>query len=58
VLGGIVGAFGFKYAGFVFVIPLAALLLGLSVPPLLRDIQRSRELLQLLATRRWSSREP
>lgn len=58
VLGGVVGAFGFKYAGFVFVIPLAALLLGLSVPPLLRDIQRSRELLQWLTALRWRSREP
>jgi hypothetical protein len=34
--------------GFVFVIPLAALLMGLSIPPLLRDIQRSSELQQLL----------
>jgi uncharacterized membrane protein YoaK (UPF0700 family) len=48
VLGGVVGAFGFKYVGFVFVIPLAALLMGLSIPPLLRDIQRSSELQQLL----------
>jgi uncharacterized membrane protein YoaK (UPF0700 family) len=48
VLGGLVGAFGFKYVGFVFVIPLAALLMGLSIPPLLRDIQRSSELQQLL----------
>ena len=42
VLGGITGALGFKYAGFVFVVPLAALLLGLSVPPLLRDLPGSR----------------
>ena len=42
VLGGITGALGFKHVGFVFVVPLAALLLGLSVPPLLRDAARAR----------------
>jgi uncharacterized membrane protein YoaK (UPF0700 family) len=52
VLGGIVGALGFKYVGFVFVIPLAALLLALSLPPLLRDLEHSRQLLKLLAARR------
>ena len=45
VLGGITGALGFKHAGFVFVVPIAALLLGLSVPPLLRDLPRARALL-------------
>jgi len=40
VLGGAVGALGFKYVGFVCVVPLAALLLALSIPPLLRDIPR------------------
>jgi uncharacterized membrane protein YoaK (UPF0700 family) len=47
VLGGVVGALGFKYVGFVCVVPLAALLLALSVPPFLRDIPRSRTLLAL-----------
>ena len=42
VLGGAVGALGFKYVGFVCVVPLAALLLALSIPPLLRDIPRRR----------------
>ncbi|KQW59344.1 YoaK family protein [Variovorax sp. Root411] len=42
VLGGAMGALGFKYVGFVCVVPLAALLLALSVPPLLRDIPRRR----------------
>lgn len=34
VLGGVVGAWGFKHVGFVCVVPLASLLLALSVPPL------------------------
>jgi uncharacterized membrane protein YoaK (UPF0700 family) len=42
VLGGTVGALGFKYVGFVCVVPLAALLLVLSIPPLLRDLPRWR----------------
>ncbi|MDM0010582.1 YoaK family protein [Variovorax sp. J22G73] len=42
VLGGAMGALGFKYVGFVCVVPLAALLLALSTPPLLRDIPRLR----------------
>jgi len=41
VLGGVVGALGFKYVGFVCVVPLAALLLALSVPPFMRDLPRS-----------------
>jgi len=48
VLGGITGALGFKHVGFVFVVPLAALLLGLSVPPLLRDAARARALVDRL----------
>ncbi|AMM23320.1 YoaK family protein [Variovorax sp. PAMC 28711] len=47
VLGGVAGALGFKYLGFICVVPLAALLLVLSVPPFLRDIPRSRTLLAL-----------
>ncbi|MDQ0608138.1 uncharacterized membrane protein YoaK (UPF0700 family) [Variovorax sp. W1I1] len=46
VLGGIVGALGFKYVGFVCVVPLAALLLALSIPPFMRDLPRSRALLR------------
>ena len=41
VLGGTVGPLGFKYAGFVSVVPLAVLLLALSLPPLFRDLPRS-----------------
>lgn len=46
VLGGAVGALGFKYVGFVCVIPLAALLLALSIPPFMRDMPRSGLLLR------------
>jgi uncharacterized membrane protein YoaK (UPF0700 family) len=42
VAGGAVGALGFKYVGFICVVPLAALLLALSIPPLLRDIPLRR----------------
>ncbi|WP_440533229.1 YoaK family protein [Variovorax sp. YR566] len=42
VLGGTVGALGFKHVGFVCVVPLAALLLVLSIPPLLRDLPHWR----------------
>jgi uncharacterized membrane protein YoaK (UPF0700 family) len=45
VLGGFAGALGFKHMGFVCVVPLAALLLAISVPPFLRDIPRSKALL-------------
>lgn len=38
--GGVVGAAGFKYVGFVWVIPLALLLLALCLPPLLWDMRR------------------
>jgi uncharacterized membrane protein YoaK (UPF0700 family) len=43
VLGGMAGALGFQHLGFVCVVPLAALLLALAVPPLLRDLPRSRQ---------------
>jgi uncharacterized membrane protein YoaK (UPF0700 family) len=46
--GGLSGALGFKYVGFICVVPLAALLLALSVPPLLRDLPRSHALLRRL----------
>lgn len=41
VIGGVVGASGFKYLGFVWVLPQAALLLLLSLPPLRADLRRS-----------------
>ena len=51
VLGGVAGAFGFTHVGFICVVPLAALLLALSVPPFIRDIPRSRTLLKWFG--RW-----
>lgn len=42
VVGGVVGAAGFKYVGFVWVVPQAALLLGLSLPPLIADARLLR----------------
>ncbi|MCW5651266.1 MAG: DUF1275 domain-containing protein [Ramlibacter sp.] len=38
--GGVLGAAGFKYLGFVSVVPLALVLLALSLPPLLRDLRQ------------------
>ncbi|MEJ5031074.1 YoaK family protein [Comamonas sp. MYb69] len=40
IVGGGTGALGFKFFGFIFVLPLAALLLTLSIPPLLRDVNK------------------
>jgi len=48
VAGGLAGAAGFKWLGFICVLPLAALLLSLSLPPFLDDVRRSRELRQAL----------
>ena len=45
-LGGVVGAAGFKYFGFVWVVPLAAIILGLSLPPLWTDLHRLRAVLR------------
>ncbi len=42
ILGGLAGAFGFKYVGFVAVLPLAVGLLAIGLPPLLSDWQRIR----------------
>lgn len=60
IVGGIVGATGFKYIGFVWVVPLAALLLALSLPPFRRDLRRSVYLQLLLgsAARRFGRRAP
>jgi uncharacterized membrane protein YoaK (UPF0700 family) len=40
--GGIVGAAGFKYIGFIWVVPFAMILLLLSLPPLLADLRTAR----------------
>jgi hypothetical protein len=56
VLGGTVGALGFKYVGFVCVVPLAVMLLALSLPPLFRDVPRSPVLSRLLG--RMGRRQP
>jgi len=37
--GGVVGAAGFKYIGFIWVVPLALLLLALCLPPLYADLR-------------------
>ena len=42
VLGGLVGALGFKYVGFVWVVPLAIGLLALGLPPLYDDWRRTQ----------------
>ena len=42
VAGGLVGALGFKYVGFVWVVPLALGLLAISVPPLYADWRRQQ----------------
>ena len=48
VTGGLVGAAGFKWVGFICVLPLAALLLAFSLPAFLDDVRRSRELREWL----------
>ncbi|HVR53198.1 MAG TPA: YoaK family protein [Pseudorhodoferax sp.] len=45
VLGGMAGALGFTHLGFVCVVPLAALLMTVSLPPLWRDLHKLRPLL-------------
>ena len=45
-LGGVAGAMGFKYVGFVFVVPLALVLLALALPPLWIDRARVRLMLR------------
>jgi uncharacterized membrane protein YoaK (UPF0700 family) len=42
IAGGVVGAAGFKYIGFIWVVPLALMLLVLSLPPLYADFRRVR----------------
>ena len=41
IVGGLVGATGFRYVGFIWVVPLAILLLALSLPPLYADLLRT-----------------
>lgn len=43
--GGMAGALGFTHLGFICVVPLAALLLTVSLPPLWRDLHKLRPLL-------------
>ncbi|RYF30789.1 MAG: DUF1275 domain-containing protein [Comamonadaceae bacterium] len=47
-LGGLVGATGFKYIGFIWAVPLAALLFAVSAPPLVQDLRHSLYLRALL----------
>ncbi len=50
--GAIVGAFGFKHAGFVATVPLATILVALAVVPVLDDLRgRSMRVLQLQGAR-------
>jgi uncharacterized membrane protein YoaK (UPF0700 family) len=42
IAGGFFGAAGFKYVGFLWVVPLAALLLALSMPTVRHDLRRSQ----------------
>jgi uncharacterized membrane protein YoaK (UPF0700 family) len=41
IVGGLVGATGFRYVGFIWVVPMAILLLALSLPPLYNDLLRT-----------------
>ena len=42
VIGGLIGATGFKHVGFIWVLPLASVLLLLSLPPLFSDFRQLR----------------
>ena len=55
-MGGVVGAAGFKYIGFVWVVPLAAIILGLSLPPLASDMDQLRAIWRLRQMARSKSR--
>ena len=60
VLGGLYGATGFKHVGFICVVPLALILLLLSLPVLISDWRRYglRQLLEMLWTRRPGAEGP
>ena len=49
--GGVVGAIGFKHVGFIWVVPLAIMLLALSLPPLWADFLRQRRLRKIRLAR-------
>ena len=49
--GGVVGAIGFKHVGFIWVVPLAIVLLALSLPPLWADFLRQRRLRKIRLAR-------
>ncbi len=51
VVGGLVGALGFKYIGFIWVVPLALLLFAVSLPPLFSDWRRRMRRKALLKAR-------
>ncbi|MDF1486052.1 YoaK family protein [Ramlibacter sp. H39-3-26] len=51
-LGGLVGAAGFKHIGFIWIVPLAAGLLALSLPPLAADLERLRVIWRARVSRR------
>ncbi len=42
-VGGVTGALGFKHVGFLFTLPLAAVLILLAAGPILTDLKRSRQ---------------
>lgn len=52
VLGSITGAVGFSYIGFFCVVPLAALLLAVSMPPFIHDAKHSNEM-RAFFQKRW-----
>jgi len=56
-IGGLVGAAGFKRVGFIWVVPLASLLLILSLPPLLADFDRLAHWWRLWRAQRATQRQ-
>ena len=56
--GAVAGAAGFKYVGFVFVIPLALVLFTLTVPPLWMDRARLQRVLRGQAAARAAAKVP
>jgi uncharacterized membrane protein YoaK (UPF0700 family) len=58
VAGGMAGALGFKHLGFVGVVPLAAVLVAVSLPPLVRDAQKLRAALPWMSRAAWRGKGP